>query len=131
MKPKLDRIDHIHIYVSSLERAEAWYRKILGLMRVQSLIQWSVEGGPLTLENHNKTIHLALFERNEHGSGSAIAFGTDGAEFIVWKNYLESHGLQLRVSDHELAYSLYFEDPDGNSHEITTYERDYVADHLQ
>jgi catechol-2,3-dioxygenase len=56
-----------------------------------------------------------------------IAFGATGEEFLNWKAHLEDHGLKLRVTDHKLAYSLYFSDPWHNSHEITTYERDYVA----
>ena len=130
MVPKLDVIDHIHVYVSSWEKAEAWYSAIMGLTRMQSLMQWAVKGGPLMLENSEKNIHFAVFEREDHGPSSAIAFGTDGKEFLLWKKHLEGHGLELRVSDHELAYSIYFEDPDGNLYEITTYQHDYVAEHL-
>ena len=60
----------------------------------------------------------------------AIAFGASGEEFLAWKAHLEGHGLDLRISDHDLAYSLYFSDPWRNLHEITTYERDYVAERL-
>lgn len=43
---------------------------------------------------------------------------------------LGSHDLDLRIADHKLAYSLYFSDPWGNLHEMTTYERDLVAAQL-
>ena len=59
-----------------------------------------------------------------------LAFGATGSEFLAWKEKLEGHGLNLRVTDHTMAYSLYFTDPFGNLHEITTYERDYVASQL-
>jgi catechol-2,3-dioxygenase len=39
-------------------------------------------------------------------------------------------GLEVRVADHELAWSLYFQDPDGNTHEITSYDHEFVADRL-
>ena len=93
-------------------------------------MQWAVKGGPLTLENKLNNIHLALFEREDHEPSSTIAFGADGKEFLVWKDHLEAQGLELGVTDHKLAYSLYFNDPDGNLYEITTYERDFVAAQL-
>ena len=130
MTPKLNGIDHVHIYVANWGEAEEWYQTVLGFKRIDALMAWAVKNGPLTLENSEGNIHLALFERDSHPDTSAIAFGASGQEFLVWKAHLESHGLELRVSDHKLAYSLYFSDPWGNLHEITTYERDYVAEKL-
>jgi len=130
MTPVLNGIDHVHVYVDNWADAEKWYEKVLGFRRVEALMDWAVENGPLTLENPEGTVHLALFERPDHPNTSAIAFGTSGQEFLVWKTHLENHGLELRITDHKLAYSLYFNDPFGNLHEITTYERDHVAMHL-
>jgi catechol-2,3-dioxygenase len=130
MTPKLNGIDHVHIYVANWGEAEEWYQTVLGFKRIDALMAWAVKNGPLTLENSEGNIHLALFERDSHPDTSAIAFGASGQEFLAWKAHLESHGLELRVSDHKLAYSLYFSDPWGNLHEITTYERDYVAEKL-
>lgn len=130
MTPKLNGIDHIHVYVANWDEAEAWYGTVLGFKRVEALMPWAVKGGPLTLENTEGNVHLALFEREGHSGSSAVAFGASGEEFLAWKTYLEDKGLELRVTDHKLAYSLYFNDPDQNMHEITTYERDYVAELL-
>ncbi len=130
MPPKLNGIDHIHVYVANWDEAEGWYGTVLGFKRVEALMPWAVKGGPLTLENTERNVHLALFEREGHSGSSAIAFGASGKEFLAWKTYLEDKGLELRVTDHKLAYSLYFNDPDQNMHEITTYERDYVAELL-
>lgn len=130
MTPTLNGIDHIHVYVPNWAEAEDWYQSVLGLKRVDALMVWAVVGGPLTLENAEGNVHLALFERNSHPDTSAIAFGASGEEFLAWKAHLEAHGLDLRISDHDLAYSMYFSDPWGNLHEITTYERDYVAERL-
>ena len=130
MTPTLNGIDHIHVYVANWADAEDWYQSVLGLKRVDALMVWAVDGGPLTLENAAGNVHLALFERDSHPETSAIAFGANGEEFLAWKAHLEDHGLDLRISDHDLAYSMYFSDPWGNLHEITTYERDYVAEKL-
>lgn len=130
MTPKLSGIDHVHVYVKNWADAEAWYQSVLGFKRIEKFMVWAVDNGPLTLENAEGNVHLALFERNDHPDTSAIAFGASGEEFMSWKQHLKGQGLELRISDHDLAYSLYFSDPWGNLHEITTYERDYVADKL-
>ena len=130
MTPALNGIDHIHVYVKSWKEAEAWYEKVLGFRRTEKLMSWAVKGGPLTLEDPSGNIHLALFERDDHEGSSAIAFGVGGEQFMTWKAYLEELGLELRVSDHTLAFSMDFNDPDANMHEITTYDHDYVAQRL-
>jgi len=129
MTPELNGIDHVHVYVANWGEAEKWYESVLGFKRVEKFMVWAVKNGPLTLENPKGNIHLALFEREDHPDTSAIAFGATGEEFLAWRTHLEDSGLKLRVTDHELAYSLYFSDPWGNLHEITTYEHDYVREH--
>jgi len=128
MTPKLNGIDHVHVYVADWGDAEQWYQRVLGFKRVEKFMVWAVKNGPLTLESPDGNVHLALFEREDHPDTSAIAFGASGEEFLSWKSHLEDQGLELRITDHTLAYSLYFSDPWGNLHEITTYDHDYVRE---
>ncbi len=128
MAPRLNGIDHVHVYVANWDDAEKWYQRVLGFTRVEKFMVWAVQNGPLTLENPEGDVHLALFERKSPPDTSAIAFGATGEEFLAWKAHLEDQGLELRMTDHNLAYSLYFSDPWGNLHEITTYEHDYVRE---
>ena len=130
MAPKLTGVDHLHVNVGSWSDAEQWYGSVLNFKRVDALMAWAVKNGPLTIENPEGTIHLALFESDKPKRTTVIAFGASGEEFLNWKTHLENKGLKLRVTDHKLAYSLYFSDPWQNSHEITTYDRDYVAEKL-
>lgn len=130
MTPKLNGVDHLHVNVGSWIEAEEWYQSVLNFKRVDALMAWAVKNGPLTIENPEGTVHLALFESDTPASTNVIAFGATGEEFMNWKTHLEDHDLTLRVTDHKLAYSLYFLDPWQNSLEITTYERDYVAEKL-
>lgn len=130
MTPTMQGIDHVHVYVASWDAAEKWYAQVMGFKRVEAFMSWAVKGGPLTLESLDGNVHLALFERDNHPASSTIAFAASGEEFMAWKAHLESKGLELEVKDHKLAYSMYFSDPDQNMHEITTYERDYVAGRL-
>jgi len=131
MTPKMSGIDHVHVYVANWNDAEKWYQDVLGFKRVERFMVWAVGGGPLTLENVEGDVHVALFEREDHPDTSAIAFGATGEEFLAWKSHLEGQGLELRISDHDLAYSLYFSDPWGNLHEITTYDHDQVRGQLK
>ena len=130
MQPRLKGIDHVHLYVTDRVAAEAWYHDVLGFERVEKLMSWAVDDGPLTVEDAAGEIHLALFARKRPSKTTAIAFGATGVDFLAWKDHLEGLGLELRITDHQLAYSLYFSDPWDNHHEITTYERDYVATQL-
>ena len=42
MTPKLSGIDHVHVYVSSWQEAEEWYKNVLGFKRVDALMAWSM-----------------------------------------------------------------------------------------
>ncbi len=127
MIPKLDGIDHIHVYVRDWAAAEDWYGRVLGFQRVEKFMLWAVKNGPLTVEDPSGTVHLAFFEKVDPRGDSAIAFSATGEEFLAWKSHLENQGLELRVADHKLMWSLYFSDPDENLLEITTGDYDYVT----
>jgi catechol 2,3-dioxygenase len=129
MPPNLSGIDHVHVYVRSWQEAEPWYQSVLGFKRLEAFMSWAVDGGPLTLEDASGKVHLALFESDQPPT-STIAFGASGEEFLAWRAHLEEQGLELRLADHSLAWSLYFYDPFGNYHEITTYEHDLVRRQL-
>lgn len=126
MIPKLEDIDHIHVYVSQLATAAQWYREVLGFQYERSHLEQPDFNGPLMLSNKNGEIHLALFRKQDATGDSALAFRATADEFMGWIDHLESKGLTLRLSDHESSYSLYFKDPDGNLHEITTPEHGAV-----
>lgn len=126
MTPRLNGIDHVHVYVRSWAEAEAWYRDVLGFEPLEEFRVWAVDGGPLTLADASGKVHLALFE-SDREPASTVAFGANAKQFIAWKSHLEDRGLELRITDHQLAWSMYFSDPFGNLHEITTYEHATVA----
>lgn len=129
MPPRLSGVDHLHVYVKSWQEAEPWYQSVLGCKRIEAFMSWAVDGGPLMLEDASGKVHLALFESDQPPT-STIAFGATGEEFLAWKAHLEQQALELRIADHDLAWSLYFHDPFGNYHEITTYEHDLVRGQL-
>jgi len=123
MVPKLDGVDHIHVYVQNRPAAEQWYARVLGFGRVEALAGWSDGQGPLTLQDADGQVHLALFERAPQPNRSVIALRVGAAAFKGWQAHLaQQPGLAVTFADHEIAHSIYFSDPDGNPYEITTYE---------
>ena len=120
--PRINGIDHVHLYVSDREKAVSWYRKVLGFEVFEPLSLWASETGPLTVTDPDNTVHMALFKRNDQAPSSSIAFKTDAEGFQAWLQRLEALGVKVRIADHQVTESLYFSDPDGNLHEITYYK---------
>ena len=121
MPPKLEFIDHIHINVANRAAAEAWYRDYLGFVRDPAFESWVTDKGPLTLVNSDGNIHLALFERAEI-QNTVIAFNVSASGLGEWIQHLQLEGIPVDPVDHDLSWSIYFRDLDGNPFEITTYE---------
>ena len=123
MTPILQCVDHIHVFVADREASEQWYASVMGFKRTPELEFWAPDGGPLTIGNPSGTVHLALFERPKEKCRSTIAFAATATEFLAWCTHLESAlGRPVAAVDHEVSWSLYFEDPDANPFEITSYE---------
>jgi catechol-2,3-dioxygenase len=118
----LDRIDHVHVFVTNRAEAETWYATVLDLHRDPTLEFWSAEGGPLMLKNASGSVKLALFEQPAQPTRSIIAFNAAAPDFADWLRHLEQH-LQSELVDHHASWSVYFADPDGNPFEITCYDR--------
>ena len=130
--PALLGVDHVHVYVADRAAAERWYCDVMGLTRVASLAFWAGDGGPLTLHDASDTVHLALFERPPQRTRSTVALRVDAPGFLAWRAHLERVlARPIKAVDHDASWSLYFEDPDGNPYEITTYEYTAVRDRLQ
>src|SRR6478735_8899142 len=123
MTPNLERLDHVHIYVVNRPQSEEWYARVLGLRRLPEFESCVSERGPLAVGNLSGTVHLALFERPAEKCHSVVAFRATASEFLDWQSHLSAVlGYSLEVVDHNLAWSLYFSDPDGNPFEIISYE---------
>ena len=128
MPPLLQRIDHIHVFVSDRAASERWYREVLGFGRVPELAFWASDGGPLTLQDTSGSVHLALFERLPQSCRSTIALAASPTEFVAWQAHLSSTlGQPVQAVDHQVSWSLYFTDPDGNPYEITSYAYEALA----
>ena len=51
-----------------------------------------------------------------------LAFRADRQNFTLAQATLQRLEIPFDFQDHQIAHSIYFRDPDGNSLEITTYD---------
>jgi catechol 2,3-dioxygenase len=118
------RIGHVHLRVSDLERAIAFYNGVLGFEITQ---QFGNSAAFLSAGGYHHHIGLNTWESL---GGEAPAAGTTGlyhlaivyptrAELADALRRLISAGIPLDgASDHGVSESLYLRDPDGNGVEL-------------
>jgi catechol 2,3-dioxygenase-like lactoylglutathione lyase family enzyme len=136
-------LDHVHIQVANREGAAAWYARVLGLQIAPEFVEWARDPeGPVFLSTREGASCLALFRRStEHNrvGDHTVAFRASARDFIDFANRLDELDLVDRdgskvvlteIADHELSWSFYFLDPDGNRYELTCYEYEEVRDFL-
>ncbi|WP_420710230.1 hypothetical protein [Nitrosopumilus sp.] len=109
---------------------------MFGFHLLKELEFWSANSGPVFIGNKDGNIKIALFKGNKENDSSIgrITFRTSGKEFISFLNRLEtvpvfSLGQKIdkhNVVDHDISFSIYFNDPDGNKLELTSYDHEYL-----
>jgi catechol 2,3-dioxygenase-like lactoylglutathione lyase family enzyme len=118
--PPIAGVDHLHVYVADRPAATRWYARVLGLKPVPDLSGWAAGGGPLVVASQDRSLQIALFERPRQPCRSTIALGVAAPDFEPWRAHLLAClGKAPHFEDHGQAWSLYFDDPDGNPYEIT------------
>ncbi|HET7323993.1 MAG TPA: VOC family protein [Halococcus sp.] len=141
---QVEQIDHVELVVPDRYEAAQWYEQVLGLEICDDYQQWADDGGPLHISSDGGKTKLALFEGQPSGSrettGSRrVAFRVGGTEFIDFITRVEDLPVpdvgreedQDDIADHDLAFSIYFQDPYGNPLEVTTYDYETVATALK
>lgn len=117
-------LDHVAIAVQEVERSRRFYAEILGFERAHD--EWDV---PVVMAANGTGV--AIFDKDLHpGNGAGqpdvrilhIAFRVDREGFERAREELAAQGMEPRFSDHGIAHSIYFTDPDGHQLELTTYQ---------
>jgi len=123
----VDRIDHVEVFVCDIDAAIRWYADVLGLT---VLHRWDPEpvmigagGSMLALFRAKLGSPATTDSRSREGVGwHRVAWRTTRAGFEAAQRRLTERGITFRGPvDHDIAWSIYFNDPDGNHLEITYY----------
>lgn len=118
------RIGHVHLKVSDLDRAVAFYRDVLGFEVQQrygdqaaflsaggyhhhiGLNTWESEGGSRPPRGATGLYHVAILYPNRRELARAL-------------KRLMDHGVPIGgASDHGISEAIYLDDPDGNGLEL-------------
>jgi catechol 2,3-dioxygenase-like lactoylglutathione lyase family enzyme len=126
------KLDHIEIIVPDREAAVAWYDEWLGFKSMPEHAEWA-EMGPLMMTNDGGDTMLALFVGSAPAAGEdrgwrRVAFRTNAVELMHFTKRYKSSGQTISAPiDHDRSWSVYFQDPWGNSLELTTYDYEALA----
>ena len=122
MEFRVKSIDHVEVFVRDLEQAARWYADVLGL---QEVMRWDPEPVMIAAGETKLALFRADSAERQPNRGlhwHRVAWRTDAAGFEAAQHHLSSLGIRFRGPiDHEVAHSIYFEDPDGNLLEVTYY----------
>lgn len=130
---RVDGIDHVALTVPDHAEAAAWYDDVLGLEPLPEFDSWATGGGPLVVSSDDGATSLALFSGDpDEPELRHVAFEVDGEGFETFldraadRDDLTVDG-SGDVVDHDLSWSVYFDDPWGHRFEVTTYDYEAVA----
>jgi catechol 2,3-dioxygenase-like lactoylglutathione lyase family enzyme len=121
---KIERIDHLNLTVADIDRSIAFYKRVLG-MEIESMGE-----GRAALHFGQQKIHLdlaggAMASAAEPRQPAHICFVTEAPMGEV-KAHLEECGVAVRMEGPRAGaigeiQSVYVDDPDRNSIEISSY----------
>ena len=119
---RVRRIDHVSLNVTDRTCSIAWYSDVLGL-RQQN--QPTADAEPVFLGEPGTQLGLfqAQLPAAPHEPESAglrhVALLVD--DLADAQEHLRAHEVAFTYEDHGNAESVYFQDPDGHTVELTTY----------
>lgn len=123
----IERLDHVALVCSDVSVSQSWYERVFGFQRIFSHL-WG--GNPVFLELGS--IRLALFQATSEASSVVSALRGPRLDHFALlapgltdldlaRAELREKGVSYQIEDHEVSVSLYCQDPDGHTVEITAY----------
>lgn len=124
--PDIHDVVEAALYVDDLDRAEAFYRDVLGLRVVGKKpgrhVFFEVGDGLLLIFDPESTRSGGAVPAHGARGAGHVALGIAFADLEAWRARLSVHkvGIEQEVDWPPGGKSLYFRDPDGNSVELIT-----------
>jgi len=125
--PEIQAVVETGIYVDDLDRAEAFYRDVLGLAVQEKEPDRHVffrvgAAGMLLAFRADATLHGDLLPPHGARGPSHFALGIRAEDLDTWRQRLIAHciAIEKEVQWPRGGRSLYFRDPAGNSVELVT-----------
>lgn len=121
----IDGLDHVALYVKDMDAAAAWYEQVLGLQCYQPK-EWSdfpifMLAGKTGIALFPAEADAAPFRASaKHICMEHFAFHLSNDDFKKAQLRYEELGLPHTFKDHFYFHSLYTEDLDGHTVELTT-----------
>ena len=123
-KIEIDFLDHVAIRVADLEASANWYEEVLGLKRYQ-LPAW----GEFPIFMLSGKTGVAIFPANlddpklnpasRNIKIDHFAFNVNRENFEKAEKRYQELGLEFNIQDHHYFDSIYTQDPDGHTVELT------------
>ena len=117
---EIGRLDHVAIRVKDLNASSAWYENVLGLKKKQ-VPEWG--DFPLFMLSGKTAVALFPSAAGEQKIKSTIdhfAFHVTPENFEKAKQKYTVLGLDFTFQDHHYFHSIYTQDLDGHTVELTT-----------
>jgi catechol 2,3-dioxygenase-like lactoylglutathione lyase family enzyme len=122
---ELDGLDHVAIRVADLESSAEWYSKVLGLKRYQ-LPEWgdfplfllAGKSGVALFPANLEDPKLPPFSKNR--GVDHFAFHLSQENFKKAIQHYDALELDYTIKDHHYFDSVYTQDPDGHTVELTS-----------
>ncbi|MGB1209159.1 MAG: VOC family protein, partial [Paracoccaceae bacterium] len=135
---EISALDHVHLYVADPTAAAAWYGRVLGLKVMPASKR--LNGGRYMATPRGQYCATIFTGTPPSDGDHTTAFRVPGRQFIAFGEHLPHNDVAGRsgaplqrqeADDHALAFSYYFQDPDGNHLELTTYDHHIVRRWVQ
>ena len=136
-KFKINSLDHVAIRVKDLEVSAAWYEEVFGFTRNQ-FKEW----GAFPIFMLAGKTAIALFPANENDQGinpksqnvkiDHFAFNVTRENFELARKNYEMLGIKYEIQNHHYFESIYVNDPDEHTVELTTIlvdEEEFYSDY--
>jgi len=117
---KIAHLDHVAINVENLEASVNWYKNVLGL-KPYKLPKWG--DYPIFMLSGKSGVALfPLKSKSKHTSKSIdhFAFNVTNENFEHAKKRLSTMNIKFDFQDHHYFHSIYFQDLDNHTVELTT-----------